>query len=521
MGTKRKLDDVVRRIDATRVRIENRWGVPITLFANDEIPIDAGAVEQLLEFVSLQETLGLIDARQRDGRIAPFWGESAGALASVVITPDFHRGSGIPIGTVVDARGLVIPRAVGNDICCGMRLLVTDLTRDDVEPILDRLAAPLRASFFEGKRDIPMSPRQREALLRDGLPGVLATCQDNALVGVWRSYDPHEQAADLDRVHFGGSLPARGVFAFGDFIRASGARDGRDCQLGSVGGGNHFVEIQTVEDLFDGATAHEWGLKRGAVTIMAHSGSVGLGHAVGGYFDERARAIFPKELRHPGHGFYAIPTEGPHAGLAASYLDALHNAANFAFGNRLMLGLMAIRALSQAVGRRVAARLVYDAPHNLVWEPDSGSGSYLHRKGACPAPGPQPDGMGPFRYTGHPVIIPGSMGASSYVLAGSGCVESLESACHGAGRLLARGKARNVADAEYAVAVAPLRVVTPLDPNSATVRSRRDVLDQYHGRLKEEAPYAYKPIAPVVETVEEADIARRIARLWPLLTIKG
>jgi tRNA-splicing ligase RtcB len=254
---------------------------------------------------------------------------------------------------------------------------------------------------------------------------------------------------------------------------------------------------------------------------MAHSGSVGLGHVVGSHFDDRARAIFPKELRHPEHGFYAIPTEGPHAGLAASYLDALRNAANFAFGNRLMLGLMALRVLSEVVGRRVGARLVYDAPHNLVWEPKTGSGSYLHRKGACPAPGPELEAVGPFRYTGHPVIIPGSMGSSSFVLAGAGNAEALESACHGAGRVLARGKARRVDDEAYEAAVAPLRVVTPLDPNSATVRTRRDVLEQYHGRLKEEAPYAYKPITPVVETVEEAGIARRVARLWPLLTIKG
>ena len=521
MGHRAKLHGVLRRVDATRIQIENPYGVPITLFANAEIPVEAEAIEQLLAFVSLQETLDTLAAAERLGQVAPFWGDTAGRLASVVVTPDFHVGSGIPIGTVADARGFVIPRAVGNDVCCGMRLLVTDLTRAEITPLLDRLGAPLRATFFEGKRNIPLSPRQREALIREGLPGLLRTAGDNARTGIWRHYDPREQENDLERVHFGGSLPARAMPDFDDYVRGSGAVDGRDCHLGSVGGGNHFVEIQAVEDVFDGATARAWGLRPDAVAIMAHSGSVGLGHIVGGTFDRRARAIFPRELRQPAHGFFVIPVAGPHAATAAAYLDSMRNAANFAFGNRLMLGLMAASVLSEVAGRRVQARLVYDAPHNLVWEPGDGVPGYLHRKGACPAPGPEPASSAPFRDTGHPVIIPGSMGSSSYVMAGQGNQEALASACHGAGRILSRGKARRMDEKISARALAPLRVVTPIDPSSPSVRGRRDVLEQYQGRLKEEAPYAYKEIAPVIETIGNAGIARPIARLWPLLTIKG
>src|SRR5262249_25553729 len=150
--------------------------------------------------------------------------------------------------------------------------------------------------------------------------------------------------------------------------RASGASDGRDIQIGSVGGGNHFVEMQTVEEILDGPSAYAFGLSRGAVTIMAHSGSVGLGHMVGGDFGQQARALSPRGVPHPEHGFYAIPTVGPHAAAAGDYLDAMRNAANFAFANRLCLGLMALRALSETLGREVSARLVYDAPHNLIWE---------------------------------------------------------------------------------------------------------------------------------------------------------
>ncbi len=507
----------VERIDGTRAIVHNRFDLPITLFARPDVRVEAEGIDQILEFASLAETLALLHEWERGGRIAPFWGGEAGRIASIVLTPDFHRGAGIPVGTVIDARGFVIPGAVGNDVCCGMRLLATDVTREEVAPHVPALEKRLRAIFFQGKRDIPMSPRQREALLREGLGGLHDTAGDNAGAGLWRYYDAREQADDVGRVHFEGALPARGTFAFDAWIRASGASDGRDIQVGSVGGGNHFVEIQSVDELLDGPSAYAFGLARGAVTVMAHSGSVGLGHMVGGYFGERARALYPRGVPHPKHGFYVLPAEGPHAAEAAAYLDAMRNAANFAFANRLFLGLMAVRALSETLGRRVSARLVYDAPHNLVWEEGT---RFLHRKGATPALGAD-GGRGPFGYTGHPVIIPGSMGASSYVLAGEGNDGALCSACHGAGRSLTRGRSGHVGDDVYAAAMEKVRVVTPIDPESPGVRNRRDILTKYHQRLKEEAPFAYKPITPVVQTVEEAGVARRVARVFPLVTVKG
>jgi tRNA-splicing ligase RtcB len=501
-----------------RATVQNRFDLPITLFARPDVKVEPDGIDQLLEFGSLAETLALLHEWEERGRIPPFWGGTPGHIEGIVLTPDFHRGSGIPVGTVVDARGFVIPGAVGNDICCGMRLLITDVTGDEIRPKVASLEKQLRAIFFQGKRDIPMSPRQREAILRDGLGGLLAASADNEGIGIWRYYDPRQQDEDLGHVHFGGALPAQGTFAFDAWIRASGARDGRDIQIGSVGGGNHFVELQTVEELFDGPTAYSFGLSRGALTIMAHSGSVGLGHMVGGWFGDRARALYPEGVPHPSHGFYIFPTAGPHAAEAASYLDAMRNAANFAFANRLFLGLMAQRALSETLGRPVSARLVYDAPHNLIWE--EGQGRFLHRKGATPALGA--DGSpGPFGYTGQPVIIPGSMGASSFVLAGEGNEGALCSACHGAGRSLTRGRSGHVADAVYTRAMEQVRVVTPIDPESPAVRGRRDILSKYHQRLKEEAPFAYKPITPVVQTVEDAGVARRVARLFPVVSVKG
>jgi tRNA-splicing ligase RtcB len=510
----------VRRIDDTRASIHNEHDVPITLFARPDVTIEPEGIAELLSFVSLQETLATLGSAEQRGTIAPFWGGPAGAIERVVLTPDFHKGSGIPVGTVVSARGFVVPKAIGNDVCCGMRLLVTDVGQGELAAHLPAVESRLRALFFQGQRDIPMSPRQREALLREGLWGLWETRGDNAGTGAWAGYHADEQQRDLARVHFEGVLPAAGTFAFDRFIRASGARDGRDPQIGSVGGGNHFVEIQSVEEIYDGGSAHAWGVSKGAIAIMAHSGSVGIGHMVGGHFCDRAEALYPRGLSRPDHGFHVLPTDGPHRREAAAYLDAMHNAANFAFGNRLFLGLMAVRALSEGIGREVGARRVHDAPHNLIWASEPTRQRFLHRKGATPALGPGAH-ESPFRHTGHPVIIPGSMGASSYLLAGTGNDAALSSACHGAGRGLTRGAASHVDDSTYRESVGKLRVVTAIDPDSLEVRSRRDILAKYHQRMKEEAPYAYKPITPVVASVEDAGVARRVARMWPLVTVKG
>lgn len=515
-----RIDDSVQRIDDTRVRILNRDLIPITLFARPDVSVEALGIAQLLELTGLASTLRDLGDWEKSGRTEPFWGGAAGAIQRIVLTPDFHRGGGVPVGTVIDARGFVLPRAIGNDVGCGMRLVSTDVKRSEIEPHLAALSARLRAIFFQGKRDIPMSPRQRDALLRDGLAGLLATSGDNAGTGLWRYYDKRDEERNLAHAHLGGALSAKETFAFDAWIRASGARDGRDIQIGSVGGGNHFVELQSVDEVHDGSAAYGWKLARDTVTVMAHSGSVGLGHMVGGYFEERARAIYPRGVPHPKHGFYVLPTSGPHAAEARRYLDAMRNAANFAFANRLFLVLMAIRAMAETLGRSVRATLVYDAPHNLVWEGEGGAERYLHRKGATPALGAD-GGKGPFGYTGHPVIIPGSMGASSFVLAGEGNEEALRSACHGAGRALTRGQAAHVDDTVAHRELSALRVVAPIDPQAPALRGRRDILAKFHQRLKEEAPGAYKPITPVVASVEAAGIARRVVRLWPLVTVKG
>ena len=481
--------------------------IDIRLFANEDVTFERDAFEQLFEFTDVARAIDDLRAAEPD-----FLGPDA-SIDRIVLTPDFHRGSGIPVGTVIAARNLVMPQATGNDICCGMRLLATDLPAELLEPHWAEIRTRLRAIFFQGQRDIPMSPRQREAVLRDGLPGLVETASDNATRGIWTRFDARSQREDLSRSHGQGRLPTSRLFGFESFVRSSGNVDGRDPQIGCVGGGNHFVEVQKVDAILDGAAARAWGVCRGTVALMIHSGSVGIGHAVGGYFMDRARQLFPKTVRAPKAGFHPLPMVGPLSHEGAFYFEGMGNAANFGFANRLFLGLMALRAIEEATGHRIESRLVYDAPHNLVFRDGD---RCLHRKGATPAGGAQaPD------YLGQPVIIPGSMGAASYLLAGEGQTDALESACHGAGRSLSRGQAAHVPEDVYRKHTGKLRIVTPIDPDSPMLRRRRDILDRYDKRVMEEAPYAYKSIEPVIDSVAEAGIARRVARLVPLCTVKG
>lgn len=499
----------LERIDANRVRIRTAADLDVTLFANEDVFLDPASVDEIVTFSTLTDTLALLNA-------CGHFGDVPARLERIVLTPDFHRGAGIPVGTVLDARGFVLPKAVGTDIGCGMRLLATDVTAAEFARLGPDLDRRLRHIFFEGGRNIPLSATQRAGVFRSGLPGLLDS--RHADDGLWRYWDSDGQESDLMRTHRLGALPTRGIFGLDDFIAGSGrgAPEAftRDGQIGSIGGGNHFVEIQRVEEIFDGATSQAWGLRTGMVTIMAHSGSVGIGHLVGKHFSDRAKSAYPRGLEHPAHGFYPLGTDGEEG---QAYLSAMGNAGNFAYANRLFLGLMAVRALSEALGRSVAARLVYDAPHNLVW--DEGDHRMIHRKGACPADGPPEDGppadgRGDAAFPwGHPVIIPGSMGASSFVLRGHGAVASLCSACHGAGRMAPRQQARRGSTAE----LEPLRVVTKVDAQ----RLRRDVRAEWERALLEEAPSRYKDVTPVIETVVGGDVASKVARLWPLLTVKG
>jgi tRNA-splicing ligase RtcB len=494
------------RTGPASLKIPTANGLDITLFAAPDVPIDRASIEEIRSFSRLADTIEELRPRG-------FFGEVDASIERVVLTPDFHRGAGIPVGTVFRAHGFVVPKAVGNDIGCGMRLLTTDVSEAELARLDRRFETRLRHIFFEGGRDVGLTPRQREGVLRQGLQALIDARPTPS--PTWRQHDPAAGLGDLMRTHSLGSFDASDVSMFEAFIRGSATTQDeitRDDQTGSIGGGNHFCEVLQVEQLFDGAASHAWGLAAGMVCIMAHSGSVGLGHQVGTWFMDQARDLHP-EGRRPSHGFHMLPTAGPHGAIARRYLPAMRAAANFAIVNRFFLGLMMVRAMAETLQRPIRTRLVHDAPHNLIWSEDEHS--HLHRKGACPALGPEA-GYAEFP-DGHPVIVPGSMGDSSYVLKGLGNVASYCSACHGAGRIAPRGAARR----SDAAALDRIRLVGKIDPQGAAFRQRPDIVAEWQQTMLEEAPAAYKSITPVIDTVIRADIASPVARLRPILTVKG
>jgi tRNA-splicing ligase RtcB (3'-phosphate/5'-hydroxy nucleic acid ligase) len=507
------IDWSVQRINDSCCTIDNSMGLDVRLFANENVAIDRDAFAELFDFLDVHRAVQDVLEGERNNKFSFFADQTVG-IERVVLTPDFHKGSGIPIGTVVENTGFVIPAAIGNDICCGMRLLVTDLPASMLDKHWPELQKRLREIFFQGQRNIPMSPRQREAVLRYGLPGLLDTIKDNEGSGIYQLFNAKDQTDDLSRAFNGGGFNTSRLFGFEKLIRSSGSIDGRDPQIGSVGGGNHFVELQRIDELLCKQTARELDISAGNLAIMIHSGSVALGHAVGGHFIDRAKELFPAGIKHPKNDFYMLPMVGPLATEGMFYINSMRNAANFAFANRLFLGLMTIKAIQEVLGITIDSRLIYDAPHNLVF----GKGDkFIHRKGATPAEGP----TNPSEWIGKPVIIPGSMGSASYLLTGLGNEDALQSACHGAGRVMPRGEASHVSDKIFDAQTQELRIVTAIDPLSPQMQMRRDIMAKHKERVKEEAPYAYKPITPIIDSIEAAGIARPVAKLMPLLTVKG
>jgi len=501
-----------KRVDENSLILENKQGIPVRIFANKQLDIEKGAVAELEAMLELQETVDAV--RETDPE---FFDTNDPRIVEVAVTPDFHKGAGIPIGTVMRTRGFVCPQAPGKDVNCGMRLYTTDLDVDEVRRNLDALERRLRHLFFEGGRQIPMHRAQREALLRDGLVGVLATHRQTENAGLWRYYDARQQEQDLNRVNGQGRFQTDRVFGLEDFLGTEEVT--RDSQIGSIGGGNHFVEVQMVERVEEGTTAYAWGLKRGAVVVMIHTGSVSIGHLTGTHFTDIVRKIHPATLRRPSNGLFPLPSGPRHRKSWDAFWASFSNAANFAYGNRLFLGLMVRQAFEEAMGEH-EFRLLYDTGHNVIWQ-DPGEETFLHRKGACPARSVEEMAGTPFASFGEPVLIPGSMGASSYVLVGCGNPDSLASASHGAGRQLSRGEALGGSDKALEEFLRRFRIITPIDPRRHDIRSRPDILRKYHDELKKEAPWAYKDIGAVIQTHVGAGTARVVAELRPIFTVKG
>lgn len=413
--------------------------------------------------------------------------------------PDMHEGYGFPVGGVAATRlpdGVVSPGGVGFDINCGVRLLVTGLR-------LDTLGDRREPLVHEISRAIPTGTGRGGSwrLTDDELDAVLARGAE------WLV---HERGfgldADLAHTESCGSLPGANPAAVSDRARERGRG-----QLGSLGAGNHFLELQVVERILDARAAASFGVAEGDVTALIHCGSRGLGHQVCTDYVKRMDAwLAAHGVSLPDRQLSCAPASSPDG---QAYLGAMTAAANFAFANRQLIA----HRVREAIGRICpevppeAVRQVYDVAHNMAKiEEHGGARLCVHRKGATRAFGPgHPDVPADYRAAGQPVLLPGSMGTASYVLAGASTSEARAwgSACHGAGRALSRTEAkRRVTGSELRKELEAQGIVVRCPSSKG---------------LAEEAPVAYKDVERVAEVVERAGLARRVARLRPIGVVKG
>ncbi len=493
------------------LQLLNEYDIPVRLFANADVRVEKAAVDELKGLLELQETVARIAAVEPD-----FFEVDSPGIVEIAVTPDFHKGSGIPIGTILKTRGFMTPQAIGRDVNCGMRLMLTDWTAEEVKAHLPKLEKRIRHVFFEGAREIPLHPIQKEALLREGLPGLVETAGMLGEQGIWRHFRQDEQREALAHVSEHGQMWTDGISeGLANYTAHTDVR--YDAQIGSIGGGNHFVEVQQVKRILDAETAYAWGLKAGAVVVMIHTGSVSIGYPASGYAQLLLREIFPKSIPLPQNGILPLPTSGKYRAAFEAVQQAIANAANFAYGNRLFLSMLLRRIFEEALGDR-AFKLLWDSGHNLVWQDGD---DFIHRKGATPARGIEAMAGTPFAWTGEPVLIPGSMGASSYILRGNGDARSMSSASHGAGRAMSRGHAMKASDAEFQRFMRDFKIITPIDPRDPKLRGRQDIVQKWEEHIKQEAPWAFKEIAPVIDTQTQAGLVGAVVELEPLFTVKG
>jgi tRNA-splicing ligase RtcB len=449
--------------------------VPARIFADDEI---LGEIAGDLSLEQLQNVATL-----------------PGVVEAAIAMPDIHQGYGFPVGGVAATRlpdGVVSPGGVGYDINCGVRLLALPLTEPELGERRTALVHEISRSVPSGAAKgsgLRLSERELEDVLRDG---------PRALPGV--------RPDDVEHTESEGRLDGADPVAVSERAR----HRGRD-QLGTMGSGNHFVEVQAVESVLDAATAQAFGLEEGQVTVLVHSGSRGLGHQVCTDYvrlmDERLTSY---RIHLPDRQLACAPassTEG------RRYLAAMAAAANFAWANRQAIADRIRSAVGSVLGAEAAGqtRQVYDVAHNVAKvETHDGMALCVHRKGATRAfPAGSDEIPEAYRAVGQPVFVPGSMGTASFVLAGEpgAMARSFGTTCHGAGRRLSRTAARKQ------IQGGELR--SQLEAQGIVVRCPSPK------GLAEEAPFAYKDVDRVVRVVERAGLARRVVRLVPIGVVKG
>jgi len=420
-----------------------------------------------------------------------------GIVRNSLAMPDIHWGYGLPIGGVVatdpKAGGVVTPGGIGFDINCGVRLMRTNLRQDDLKNHLEKLVDALFIRIPAGvgsTGDIVINKKDEKDLLLKG--------------SAWCLEHGYATREDIECTEDGGCL----VGANPDKVSDRAYERGTD-QVGTLGSGNHFVEIQAVDEIYDEQAARIFNLEIGSVTVMIHSGSRGLGYQVcEEYSRSMLQSLIKYNIRVPDRQLACAPLDSPEA---RNYLAAMSCAANYAWANRQCLMFLTRRVFEKIFKqgeRPLGLELIYDITHNIgKFE----KGLFIHRKGATRAFGPGHESLPEkYRTIGQPVIIPGDMGRNSYLLLGTRKAEeeTFASTCHGAGRVMSRSAAVRSAHGR--------RIDQELwQEKGIIVRSK--------GRetIAEEMPEAYRNVNEVVEVVSGAGISKKVCRMKPLAVVKG
>jgi tRNA-splicing ligase RtcB len=432
-----------------------------------------------------------------------------GVVEPTLTMPDIHWGYGFPIGGVAafdpEEGGVVSPGGVGFDINCGVRLLLSDLNREEMDPhegrlaknpqknrLADALYEGIPSGVGKGRKDVGFSRKDLEEILVEGA-GAL----------VKRGYGETE---DLENMESGGRLLGADPDHVSDRAYERGVS-----QLGTLGSGNHFLEVQYIDEIYDEEAAQAFGLDLGQVTVLIHSGSRGLGHQVCQDYVERCMEAAERyKIELEDRQLAAAPIKSPEG---RAYLGAMSAAANFAFANRQLITHFTRQAFKGAGfdSERHRLSVLYDLAHNNAkFEEHDGREVLVHRKGATRAFGPGNEELPEhYRSVGQPVLVPGDMGRYSFILAGTeeAMSETFGSSAHGAGRKMGRRAAKRAARGR--------NLKRELEDKGILIRAASKAT------IDEEMSEAYKDATEVVDTTDGAGIGKKVARLRPLIVVKG
>jgi len=467
---------------------EYLWEIPQSFRSDMRVPARIYISEGMLQEVEDEALIQLVNTTTMPG-----------IVKYAIAMPDIHSGYGPPIGGVGAMKlseGVISPGFVGYDENCGVRLLLSEYPEKEIKPHLDKLATEIQKEVPSGLgrgRSIKLSIEQINKILEGGVP---------QLVG--QGYGEKE---DIENCEERGRMEEADALCVSERAK----NRGRD-QVGTLGSGNHFCQLDKVEEIFDEETARILGLFKNQVIAFIHTGSRGLGHQnCTDYLKIVMNAMQKYGIKLPDRELACVPFNSPEG---QRFFKAMSAACNFAWANRHMIMYYVRKAWKSVLGQKTELKLLYDVAHNIAKiEEHEVNGERMklivHRKGATRAfPVGHPEIPEKYKEVGQPVLIPGSMGTASYVLVGTEkSEEAWYTVCHGAGRTMSRHAATRAVSGE--------EVVRELERKGIIVKcwSSRGI--------SEEAPMAYKNIEDVVEVVHRAGLSKKVAKLVPLVVIKG